>query len=92
MDEVASEMKAEPYRLLHSPREEAERALAQAKRRQHIQQICNLHAQGLGKSAVARQLWVSLTFVRCSVSMDALPERRYWKRQASLLDPFEGHL
>lgn len=92
MDEVASEMKAEPYRLLRSPREEADGALAQAMRRKRIQQIRDLHEQGLSKSAIARQLRVSLTFVRRSISSDALPERSYRKRQASLLDPFEGHL
>jgi len=92
MDEVAGEMKAEPYRLLRSPREEADRAVAQEKRRQRIQQIRDLHAQGLSKSAIARQLQVSLTFVRRSISLDALPERRYRKRQASMLDPFEDHL
>lgn len=92
MDEVASEMKAEPYRLVRSKREEADRALAQAKRRRRIQQIRELHAQGLSKSAIARQLRVSLTFARRSISLDALPERRYRKRQASLLDPFEDHL
>lgn len=92
MDAVAGEMKAEPYRLLRSPREEADRALAQQKRRQRIQQIRYLHEQGLGKSAIARQFRVSLTFVRRSINLDALPERRYRKRQASMLDPFEGHL
>ena len=76
MGEVASEMKAEPYRLLRSPREEAGRALAQEKRRQRIQQIRDLYAQGLIKSAIARQLRVSLTFVRRSINLDALPERR----------------
>lgn len=92
MDEVAGEMKAEPYRLLRSKREEAARSLAQETRRKRIEEIRNLHGQGLSKSAIARQRQVSPTFVRCSISLDALPERRYRKRQASLLDPFEDYL
>ncbi len=80
MEEIAGEMKAEPYGLLRSPREEADRALAQEKRRQRIQQIRDLRESESSRSAIVRQLWVSLAFVRRSISLDALPERRYRKR------------
>lgn len=92
MDAVASELGADYIRIPRSAGEEAAREEALKRRRERIQQVRELHAQGMSISAIARHAKASRTFVRHSISLDALPQRRPRKQQVSLLDPFKTYL
>jgi transposase len=89
---VANEVGADYMRVPRSTGEEAAREEALERRRRRIQEVRDLHAQGMSISAIARHAKASRTFVRHSISLDALPERRPRKQQVSLLDPFKRYL
>jgi transposase len=92
IDAVATEVGADYLRVPRSTREETAREEALRQRRDRIQEVRELHAQGVSISVISRQLKASRSFVRRSIKLDALPERRPRKQQASLLDPFKTHL
>jgi transposase len=92
IDTVASEVGADYLRVPRSTREEAAREEALEKRRGRIQEVRDLRAQGMSISAIAKQVKASRTFVRRSINLDALPQRRPRKQQVSLLDPFKTYL
>ncbi|MDQ3397369.1 MAG: transposase, partial [Deinococcota bacterium] len=92
MNAVANEVGVDHVRLPRSTAEEAAREEALERRHRRIQEVRELHAQGMSISAIARQVKASRSFVHRSISLDALPERRPRKQQLSLLDPFKTYL
>lgn len=75
-----------------SPRERARSHSKREERRARHEKARELHCQGMSMRAFSQKLGISRYAVRHYVNADTFPERRPYRRQPSMLDPFESYL
>lgn len=75
-----------------SPREQARSRSKRKERRARYEKVRELHRRGMSMRAISQKLSLSRYAVRRYVNADAFPERRPYRRQQSVLDPFESYL
>ena len=73
-------------------RAEALRQRRRRKRYERYQAVLDLHQQGLGARAVARQVGISRNTVRSYLKAEAFPEQGLRSKRPSLLDPYVPYL
>src|SRR5258708_17721996 len=73
-------------------RAQALRQMRGAKRSERYQAVVELHQQGLGSRAIARQTGLSRITVHRYLQADTFPEQRVRPKRRSLLDPYLPYL
>ncbi len=73
-------------------RAQALRQMRRGKRYERYQAVVELHQQGLGGRAIARQTGLSRNTVRRYLEADSFPEQRVRRKRRSLLDPYLPYL
>ena len=73
-------------------RAEALRQMRRRKRYERYQAVLDLHQQGLGARAIARQVGISRNTVRSYLKAEAFPEQGLRSKRPSLLDPYVPYL
>jgi transposase len=71
---------------------EALRQMRRGKRYERYQTVVDLHRQGLGARAIARQVGISRNTVRSYLKAEAFPEQGLRSKRPSLLDPYVPYL
>jgi transposase len=71
---------------------EALRQMRRGKRFERYQTVVDLHQQGLGARAIARQVGISRNTVRSYLKPEAFLEQGLRSKRPSLLDPYEPYL
>ncbi len=73
-------------------RAEALRQVRRGKRYERYRAVVELHQQGIGGRAIARQTGLSRNTVRRYLEVDTFPEQRVRTKRRSLLDPYLPYL
>lgn len=82
----------EPGEQVSLPRAEALHRMRRDKRYERYQAVVELHQQGFGGRALARQMGLSRNTVRRYLEAGAFPEQRMRPKRRSLLDPYLPYL
>lgn len=75
-----------------STRDEEEKALHRAQRRERYETVIALYQQGFSVSQIAREVRIGRKTVRRFLQAGSFPERASSPRRSSILDPFEPYL
>jgi transposase len=82
----------EPGEHISLTRAQALRQVRRGKRYERYQAVVELHQQGFGARAIARQLGLSRNTVRRYLEAGTFPEQRVRPKRPSLLDPYLPYL